>query len=197
MLEYLIKKDIDIFLILNGFHNDIFDFIMWWISNTIIWIPLYILIIYLIVKKHKQKGIIFIVLAGLLILLSDQGSLHLFKNVFHRLRPCHNPELEGLVHIVWGKCGGSYGFVSSHAANMFAVATYVFLILRKHYRYFTIGLLFWAALVSYSRIYLGVHYPADVFFGALLGVVCGTITWHIACFIQKKYNNFAMTKNLS
>ena len=187
MFSFLINTDVDLFLRINGYHNTTLDFIMWWLSNTVIWIPLYLLIVYLIIKKYKKNGIIFIILAGLLITLSDQSSVHLFKNVFQRLRPCHNPELQNFIHLVNGKCGGNYGFVSSHAANMFALATYIFLILRKHYRYFSIGLFFWAALISYSRIYLGVHYPADVFCGALLGVVCGTITYYIACFIQEKY----------
>jgi len=187
MFKSLVNTDNNLFLLINGAHNQTFDFIMWWISKPITWLPLYILMAYIIIRKYKQSGIIFIILAGLLIALSDQTSVHLFKNVFQRLRPCHNPELQGLVHMVNGKCGGSYGFVSSHAANMFAVATYVFLILRKHYRYFSLGLFFWAALVSYSRIYLGVHYPADVFAGALLGVVCGIITWYIAGFVQRRY----------
>ena len=187
MFETLINIDKDLFLLINGIHNEFFDFIMWWISKPITWLPLYILIAYLIIKKYKQKGIIIILLAGLLIALSDLSSVHLFKNVFHRLRPSHNPDFQDLIHLVNNKHGGTFGFVSSHAANMFAVATYVFLILKKHYKPFTIGLFVWAAIISYSRIYLGLHYPADIFAGALLGVVCGIITFNIYLFVEKTF----------
>ena len=187
MFETLVNIDKDLFLLINGAHNEVFDFIMWWISKPLTWLPLYILIAYLVIKKYKQKGIYIILFAGLLIALSDLSSVHLFKNVFQRLRPSHNPELQDFIHLVNNKHGGKFGFVSSHAANMFAVATYVFLILKKHYKPFTISLFLWAFIISYSRIYLGLHYPADVFFGALLGIVCGIITFYLYLFVERKF----------
>lgn len=186
MFEFLLHTDKELFLLINGAHNSSFDFIMWWLSTPLTWLPLYLLMAYLIIKKYNKKGLVFILLAGLLIALSDLSSVHLFKNVFQRYRPCHNGDLQGLVHLVNSKCGGKYGFVSSHAANMFAVATYIFLILRKHYFPFAVGLFGWASLICYSRVYMGVHYPSDVFAGALLGIVCGISVYYLGDIIQRK-----------
>jgi len=110
---------------------------------------------------------------GVLIALSDLSSVHFFKNVFERLRPCHDPELIDRVHLVNGECGGAFGFVSSHAANCFALAVFLVKILGKAYRHFTPLILLWAAVVAYSRIYLAVHFPGDVLCGALLGTIIG------------------------
>jgi len=159
---------------------------MWWISDRFIWLPLYLLITGYLIYRYKWKVILILLLTALLITMSDQGSVHLFKEVFKRLRPCHNPEISHLVHIVRGHCGGQYGFVSSHAANSFAVASYSLLLIRN--RYYTISIIFWALLVSYSRIYLGVHYPGDILGGAILGVVLGYIIYRLFIFLDGKIN---------
>jgi undecaprenyl-diphosphatase len=119
---------------------------------------------------RKQSWLI-ILLIALLITSSDQLS-GLIKNTVKRLRPCHNPEISNLVHTL-NHCGGNFGFVSSHAANSFALATFVTLLLSVKYEYLAWVMFGWAAVVSYSRIYLGVHYPADVAGGAILGVMLG------------------------
>jgi len=104
--------------------------------------------------------------------LADESSLHLFKNVFERLRPCNEASLKAFIRLPTGRCaGGRFGFVSSHAANTFAVAVFLANLFKK--RWFTAMIILWAAGVSYSRIYLGVHYPGDVLGGAMLGAVCG------------------------
>ncbi len=113
----------------------------------------------------------YVLFLAALIALSDQSSVHLFKNVFERLRPCHNPDLEGMVHLVRGHCGGKYGFISSHASNTFAVAIFLRSVLRT--RPVVILLFAWAVLVCYSRIYLGVHYFCDVLVGGLWGAFLG------------------------
>ena len=171
MLDFLHKIDVSLFLFLNGLHNDFFDSVMVWISAKYSWIPLYVLILGWIIYKYRLKSIILILSIILLITVSDQGSVHLFKNVFERLRPCHNPDLEGMVHLVNNRCGGKYGFISSHAANVFALASFLIPLFRQ--RWFSIFIICWAVVVSYSRIYLGVHYPFDILVGAAFGWLVG------------------------
>lgn len=124
---------------------------------------------------------------ALVIILSDQISVNFFKEIFLRLRPCHNPEISNLVHTVDG-CGGQYGFVSSHASNTFALAVFLGLIFKKHLSYLLHIMLVWAAIVSYSRIYVGVHYPADILCGALLGVLIAYVFWKLLQFTNQKLN---------
>jgi len=173
--------DTDLFLALNGAHNSFFDFIMWWASDKMIWIPIYALFFYLLWRKFKNRVWIIMIFAALLIFLSDQISVHLFKDVFQRLRPCHEPGLEGIVHIVNDKCGGSYGFYSSHASNVFSIAIFVISLLGNKNNWITFLILLWAGLIIYSRVYLGVHYPGDVIMGALAGSILG---WMVARFCK-------------
>ena len=144
---------------------------MWWISAKTTWWPFYLaLLIFLGWTKRWQLALM-IVFIVLVITLTDQTSVHLFKKVIMRLRPCHEPALEGLVHIVNGKCGGKFGFISSHASNAFGVAFLVLLWIRRWW--FSGIMIFWASLIAYSRVYLGVHYPGDVIGGAIWGALCG------------------------
>jgi len=173
-MEYIKQIDTELFLFLNGMHNSFFDFVMFWISNKLIWIPVYLFIIYSIIKKFGTKKGIFITLSLIFaISISDFTSVHFFKNVFLRYRPCHNLNIKDIVHLVNNRCGGQYGFVSSHASNFFALATTVSFIFKKKSIIFL--MYFWAIIVSYSRIYLGVHYPLDIIGGALLGITIGLI----------------------
>jgi undecaprenyl-diphosphatase len=165
------RLDQQLFLFLNSFYSPFWDKFMHAVSGILIWIPLYLAILVSIGVRYRRKFIIILLFVIIAATLADQISVHLFKNIFHRLRPCHEPRLEGLVHLVDGKCGGLYGFVSSHATNSFNVALLSILFLRK--RWFTVLILLWALTVSYSRIYLGVHYPGDVICGAMLGALIG------------------------
>jgi undecaprenyl-diphosphatase len=143
---------------------------MWIISAVLTWVPLYLAILIALAIKYKRKFLVLVLIIIIAITLSDQLSV-IIKNNVHRLRPSHEPALTGLVHIVRDYRGGAYGFVSSHAANCFTVALLSLLLIRK--KWFTFSILFWAVVVSYSRIYLGVHYPGDVIFGSLLGILTG------------------------
>ena len=158
-----------LFLILNGFHNSCFDIVMQFASNRFAWIPLYILLLWLIIKTFKKKSIIIVLSIVFIIALSDQFSV-MIKNMVLRPRPCHNEMLAQQIHIN-GNCGGYFGFVSSHAANTFALALFLSFLLRRKYNYFPPLIFSWAVFVSYSRIYNGVHYPFDIISGALLGLL--------------------------
>jgi undecaprenyl-diphosphatase len=168
MLERL---DQQLFLYLNGFHSPFWDQVMHAFSLILIWVPLYLLILIYLGFKYRRKFLIILLFLIIAVTLSDQVSVQLFKNIFHRLRPCHEPSLQGLVHLFNGQCGGMYGFISSHATNCFNVAVFSSSLVGK--RWYTIFMLIWATVISYSRIYLGVHYPGDVICGAATGVLIG------------------------
>lgn len=174
MVETLINWDTQLFLFLNGIHSPFWDPIMVFVSGKLSWMPLYLVLIFFIARKHGWKAIWWLVAIALVVVATDQISVGLFKNVFHRLRPCHNTDIQGIMHLV-GKCGGQFGFVSSHAANTFGVAVFLSLLFKN--KWVTYSLLFWAVFVSYSRIYLGVHYPGDVICGAILGAGLGISIW--------------------
>lgn len=179
MIERLKDWDAELFTLINGSYSDFFDFIFFWASNKFIWIPLYLFFVYLIYKKHQIKGLISLAFISIAIILCDQGSTHLFKNVFLRLRPCHEPSLQTLIHLIKDSCGGKYGFLSAHAANSFAVASFLQLFIGKDFKYLKYLLAIWLIMIAYSRVYLGVHYPGDVLAGALFGTAIGIILFKL------------------
>lgn len=181
MLESIHQLDTDLFLFLNELNSPFWDTIMYWISHKFFWVPFYGFLVFLLYKKYGwQKAIILTLLIIATFALCNTLSVEAFKNVFQRLRPCHNPNISEIVHLVNDHCGGQWGFVSSHATNVFGLATITSFFLSKKIKYFTFLIFFWAALVSYSRIYLGVHYPVDITCGALLGVTIGSIVFFCA-----------------
>jgi len=181
ILQTLNSWDTELFLALNGAHNSFWDLVMWWASDKYIWIPVYLFFLFILWRDYRKKIWVVLLFAALLIFLSDQISVQLFKDVFQRLRPCHDPALEGLVHIINGKCGGSFGFYSSHASNVFAIAIFVISLYKRHCPSLYLGIALWAVLIAYSRVYLGVHYPGDVIAGAIAGSILG---WVVARFTK-------------
>jgi undecaprenyl-diphosphatase len=187
MLETLNKWDTSVFLAINGWHSNFFDTVMWLTSNTLVWIPLYIIFLYFLVRQYDRRAWIILFFTTVMIVISDQASVHLFKDVFQRLRPCHNPNLQDVVHIVKGHCGGQYGFVSSHAFNIFALAVYLSMMLGKKLKYFTPLVILWAVIIGYSRVYLGVHYPGDVIVGAACGILLGWLMGKLVRYLLVKF----------
>lgn len=169
MIEFLTNIDTNIFLLFNGVHCEFFDSFMKLFSGRFIWVPMYAALFYILLKMFTpRQAIIMLVTVGLVITLSDQICATLIRPYVQRLRPSNleNP-LSVFVHIVDGHRGGSYGFPSCHAANSFALAVFMSLVLRS--RRFVNAIMAWAIVNSYSRIYLGVHYPGDLLVGAAIG----------------------------
>ena len=162
------------------------DSIQYWISDKYIWIPFYIILLFAIIYQYKKKSIIIILMVVGLISVVDQSS-QAFKYGVGRYRPCrlestHQPK----PHIVNKHCGGKFSFYSAHASNSFAIAFFLGCLLTPVFRYAKRYLLIWATIVAYSRIYLGVHYPADIFFGALSGLFYGWVFWKLYNYIESK-----------
>jgi undecaprenyl-diphosphatase len=181
---FLEQLDRQLFLLINSWNSPLWDHIMFAISRIAIWFPLYLAILVYLGFRYKRKFPVILLFIIIAITLSDQASVQLFKNIFHRLRPCHEPSLEGLVHLVNGVCGGNYGFVSSHAANSFNVAVLSLLLINR--RWFSVSIIIWALVIGYSRVYLGVHYPGDVICGSILGILIGSGVYKLYKITDKK-----------
>lgn len=188
MIDFFLELDRDLFLELNSYHAPWLDIVMMFVTKTYVWVPLYAVIAYFIFKIHGKQGFLILTCIALTILLADQVTSTLMKPYFERLRPTHDPELAGLVHIVDDYRGGKFGFASSHAANTFGLAMFVFLLFRQHTRMVR-WIFVWALLVSYSRIYLGVHYPGDIIAGGVVGAICA-----VGCFVLYQKISFVINK---
>ena len=159
---------------------------MYWASNKFIWIPLYVLLLFFIYKEYGNKAVVILILAVALIAGSDQLTSGLIKNIVERPRPSHEVTLAGQVHLVDNYEGGKYGFPSSHASNSFALAVFVILLIGKRFKWLNYVVLSYPILVSYSRIYLGVHYPGDVICGMIIGSLLGFIFYKIWRYSEMK-----------
>ena len=186
MFELLKSYDREIFLFINGCHTPILDDFMFYVSEIWIFAPLFLGWMYLIYKKTGIKKL-FILLGffGLLVVFTDQTSNQV-KHAVKRYRPSHNIEIKDRVHIVKDYRGGKYGFFSGHSTNMFGIATLLFLLFKERKLRFRYSFFLWAALVGYSRIYLGVHYPFDILVGLFVGVFWGFVVYRLIQFTFKK-----------
>lgn len=181
MLEWLLDLDKELFLFVNGLGHPYLNGFMFWLSNKYIWFPLYAYLLYHLYQIHGWRFYLPVVALVLIILITDRFTSGFMKPFFERFRPCHDPQIQHLLTDL-SHCGGLYGFVSSHAANTFGLA--FFMCLQEKTR-LSIALLVWATAVSYSRIYLGAHYPSDVVAGAIIGILAAYIVHWIFNLLQR------------
>lgn len=187
MIDQIIQLDTDVFLYLNSLGTKTWD--PFWMAYTakFNWIPFYALLLYLMLKQMQLKAVLIsLVTIALMVLFTDQVT-NLFKDGFQRLRPCHMAELIDEMRIVRAGCGGRYGFFSGHASNTMSVAIFIGMTLKKRFKYLIYLMVFWALLMGYSRIYVGVHYPLDVLLGALFGLLSGTLFYKLNRYVIHRF----------
>lgn len=193
--DQIINWDRQLFFNLNSHHSLWMDNFMWLVSDPIVWIPFFLVALYVLFKNKKSNSIAILITIALLIVITDQISSGVIKPLVARLRPTQDPEFSDWVNTVNNYKGGLYGFVSGHATNFFALALFTSLVFS--YWPYTIVSMLWALLISYSRIYLGVHYPLDIFSGMFLGLLLSSLFYYLyvrifdsSSKIRKRENRF-------
>lgn len=168
-MEEIILEDKQAMIFLNNLGSSTFDPFWILVSEKWFWIPLYVIFLYFLYKNFNKKSLFYILLFVALGITASDQIANIFKFGFERLRPCHDPSLEGLLREV--KCGGKFGFYSAHSSNSFFVATYLTILLGKKIKQLPYFLFVWAAIVAYSRVYIGMHFPGDIIIGAIMGIL--------------------------
>ncbi len=182
-LDTIIEKDKELFVYLNALGVESWDQFWMIVTNQFSWIPLFALLLFLVFKAYGwKKGLMIMVVAALLVTFSDQF-VNFIKDYFGRLRPNNDPTINEFIRIL--KRPKSFSFVSGHSTTSFAVTTFMILTFKKYYKY-PLLLLIWPVLFAYSRIYVGVHFPVDIFIGMLLGVLEGYIFYKISVSFLRK-----------
>jgi membrane-associated phospholipid phosphatase len=173
MINELIKIDQQIFEAINiGFGNLFFDWLMPILRNKLTWIPLYLFIIGFALKTYKVKGLYLILFFATTVGIADYGSSSLLKPTFNRIRPCNDTDMQN--HIISRvPCGSGKSFPSSHATDHFAIAIFLIIIFAKKWNFVLPACLVWASSICFAQVYVGVHYPIDVFVGAIFGSLVG------------------------
>jgi undecaprenyl-diphosphatase len=188
MLDFIIEYDHKIFLWLNNLGTENHDWFWILMTNKLVNFLFYLIALIYLFKKINVKSLISLILfLCFLILISDQTA-NLFKNLFERLRPCHDDQISSYVRLVKQNCGGLYSFFSAHASNSFALATFFFFLYNKIIQKKIILFFILASFVSYSRVYIGVHYPLDIISGSFFGLISGFIFFRFWVFSLKRIN---------
>ncbi|MCX6186507.1 MAG: phosphatase PAP2 family protein [Bacteroidetes bacterium] len=173
MIERVIQIDKSFFIAINnGLANPFFDWLCPILRNQSTWYILYVIFIYFIIKKYGIQSWKILLSVAIMIVCSDQFSANLIKNTFQRIRPCSEPSLQGITRHLISSCNG-FSFISAHATNHFAIAVFVSFFLKSYSKWIFPLLLLWASSIAFSQVYVGVHYPLDVFVGAIIGSLIG------------------------
>ena len=188
-MEQLIGWDKQLSVFINSFHSPSLDGAMLMMTKTSFWAPLYFVILYFIYKKQEAYFWHWVIGVAVAVAVADQITSAVFKPLFERLRPSHDPSLEGIIHLAKTNAGelyrgGLYGFASSHAANSFAAAMFVFLLFKRNF--YSALVFIWAAFLSYTRIYLGVHFAGDILAGSIVGLITGYAGYRLSLFLISK-----------
>ncbi|MCF3111546.1 phosphatase PAP2 family protein [Niabella sp. CC-SYL272] len=171
--DWLVKADRWLFELINvKSASPLLDMVFPAFRNPYVWGPLYLFMVVFVLVNFKKKGGIWLLLFICTAASTDLVGAHLFKNIFERLRPCNDPEMEGHVRLVLGRCSGGFSFVSNHAINHFGISMFFFATFRRFFPFTWIPLV-WAGMIGLAQVYVGVHYPLDVLAGATLGILIG------------------------
>lgn len=186
MIDYLNDIDTEVLLAINGLHGTFQDAFWWLISAKWASVLLVLAFVWILLHQNRRHALLTLAMLVLAFVLADQISSGLIKHLVERLRPSQDPSLDNMIHIVNNYRGGKFGFVSSHAANSFAAATLIALVMR--HKAVTFSLFTWAVLQCYSRVYLGVHYPGDILGGMVVGILVGCLVWCLMRWLQRRFN---------
>ena len=185
LLHKLEQWDQWLFIQINNHQsNSFFDSVLPYLRIAYFWTPLYLFLLVFIPTNFKSRGWWWCVFFLCTVSLCDMTSTNLFKEVFHRLRPCNDPDFFQNVRLVIDRCGGRFGFTSNHAANHFGMATFIFVTLRPVIKKWIWVAFLWAAIIGYAQVYVGVHYPFDILGGAAIGFMFG---WLLGRFFNKRF----------
>ena len=189
MLDKLLEYDTDLFVYLNGLGSETWDGMWLLITNKLTFVPLYALILFLFYRKFGLKALlILVVVVALMITFTDQTT-NIFKRGFKRFRPCACEEIMDSIRYIAERCSTNRSFFSGHAANSMAAAVLGGLLFRPVYKNAIFLLLFWAFLVAYSRIYVGVHFPLDILCGMVFGALSGFIFFKLYKYLEKRFTS--------
>ena len=189
IINYLNQVDTSVFLYLNGFHNQYWDYFMTMYSSRFVWVPFYASFLYVMIRNlHIKVTIASLLVIVAIIFICDQTASTILKPMVERMRPSNldNP-ISPWVHVAFNYRGGRYGFPSSHAANAWSMAFFAMYLVKRNK--LTLFLFAWALLMTYSRIYLGVHYPGDLLVGTLIGFIAATASYYLYRYFAKSYTS--------
>jgi undecaprenyl-diphosphatase len=174
--EVIKQIDYRLFSSLNGqWHNSFFDFVLPFIREPFVWMPFYFFLVIFAIVNFSFRGWAWVLFLIINVAISDYVSSTIIKENFFRIRPCSDPVLVGHIRFLVSYCPQSSSFTSSHAVNHFAAAMFIFTTFKKAVSPKWAFLFLWAFAISYAQVYVGVHFPFDVFCGAIVGLILGYI----------------------